>query len=95
MGNGNTIWWLVILAGGALFLFLPQWLSRRKQARRLAAFEVGDQVITIGGFIGTLTAIDLEENVARLRLAAGVEVELVPGALSRKLVADGETAEQG
>jgi preprotein translocase subunit YajC len=91
MGNGELWWWVVILAVGVLFLFMPQWLSRRKQAQRLASFEVGEQVITVGGFIGTLTHIDLENNVARLRLAEGVEVEVVPGALSRKLVAEDET----
>jgi preprotein translocase subunit YajC len=74
-------------------LFVPQWLSRRKQAQRLAGFEVGEHVITVGGFIGTLTHIDLEENVARLRLAEGVEVEVVPGALSRKLASTEEADE--
>jgi preprotein translocase subunit YajC len=58
-------------------------------------FEVGDQVITIGGIIGTLTAIDLEENVAQLRIAEGVEVELVPGALGRKLVPETEEGREG
>jgi len=88
MGNGELWWWLVILAAGVLVLFVPQWLSRRKQAQRLAGFEVGERVITVGGFIGTVTYIDLEENVARLRLAEGIEVEVVPGALSRKLVSE-------
>ena len=88
MGNGQLWWWLIILVGGVLILFVPQWLSRRKQAQRLAGFEPGDRVITVGGFIGTLTHIDLEENVAQVRLAEGVEVEVVPGALSRKLVSE-------
>ncbi len=93
MGNGELWWWLLILGAGVLFLFVPQWLSRRKQAQRLEGFEVGEQVITVGGFIGTLTHIDLEENMARLRLAEGIEVHVVPGALSRKLAAEQESDE--
>ncbi|MGC9400757.1 MAG: preprotein translocase subunit YajC [Anaerolineae bacterium] len=91
MENGELWWWLIILGAGVLVLFVPQWLSRRKQAQRLAEFESGDRVVTIGGFIGTLTYINLEENVARLQLADNVEAEIVPGALSRRLRAGDST----
>lgn len=90
-GGGETLWWFLILALAVLALFVPQWLARRRQAKRVAEFESGDQVITIGGFIGKLTHIDLEENVARLELAEGVEVEVVPGAISRKLIPEDKT----
>ncbi len=86
----DTLWWIIIPILALVFLMLPQWLARRRQAQRVAAFEPGEKVITIGGFIGVLTYIDLEENVARLRLAENVEVEVVPGAISRKLVPETE-----
>jgi preprotein translocase subunit YajC len=87
---GDTVLWIVLLGLGVLFLFLPQWLSRRRQSQKMATFEPGDHIITAGGFIGTLTYINLEENVARLLLTEGVEVEIVPGALARKLVVEVE-----
>ncbi len=85
MQTSESAWLLLILMALA-FLVLPQWMARRRQQKKLTQFAVGDRVITIGGFIGTLTALDVEENVARLRLAEGVEVEIVPGALGRKLI---------
>jgi preprotein translocase subunit YajC len=45
---------------------------------------VGDRILTIGGFIGTLTYIDFEDNIARVKLADGVEVQMVPRAISGK-----------
>ncbi len=95
MGNGDLWMWLLLLGVGVLILFVPQWLSRRKRSQRLMEFEVGDMVITIGGIIGTLTALDLEENVAQLRIAEGVEIEVVPGALGRKLGPEEEGEEDG
>ncbi|MFP4343190.1 MAG: preprotein translocase subunit YajC [Anaerolineales bacterium] len=87
---GDTVLWIVLLGLGVLFLFLPQWLARRRQSQKVMTFESGDHVITVGGFVGTLTYINPDENVARLLLTEGVEVEIVPGALARKLVVEVE-----
>ncbi len=84
--QSSEISWLFLIVMTVAFIFLPQWLARRRQKKKLEVFEVGDRVITIGGFIGTLTMLDREENIARLKLADGVEVEIVPGALGRKLI---------
>ena len=84
MGAGNEWLWLLVIASLAI-LFLPQWLTRRKRVKKVAAFEPGDRVMTVGGFLGTLTYINLEENVARLRLGEGMEVEMIPVAISRKV----------
>ncbi len=92
--QGSEASWLLLILMAAAFLFLPQWMARRRQKKKLEMFEVGDRVITIGGFIGTLTMLDREANVARLELAEGVEVEIVPGALGRKLIpAEAEDAD--
>lgn len=78
------IWVLMIGALGA-FMFLPQWQARRRQEKKLASLAVGDRVLTIGGFKGRLTYFSTEENKALLELAEGVVVEILPGAISRKL----------
>lgn len=85
MGQGSgDLLWFVLLAVMVIALFLPQWLARRRQRKREESLKVGDQVLTIGGFIGELTHIDFDANIAHLKLAEGVEVQIVPGAISGK-----------
>ncbi len=51
---------------------------------------VGDRVLTAGGFLGTLTHFDPEANLARVHLAEGVEVEILPGAIRGKQMSEDE-----
>ncbi len=82
--DGNLLFWAMIIGGLVLFLFLPQFLARRRQQKREADLQIGDSVMTIGGFIGDLTYFDPEGNLARIRLAEGVEVRILPSAISGK-----------
>lgn len=94
MGQG-TDWtfWLVAMALIIVFFYVPQWISRRRRQQQEKNLAVGDRVITIGGFIGTLTRYDPEANIARIRLAEGVEVDILPGAIGGKHVPhEGEQA---
>jgi len=84
--NGEILWWIFILGLSVLFIFVPQWLSRRKRAQRMASLQPGDRVVTIGGFVGTLVSLDPERERACLRLAEGVEVEVLSAAISRTIV---------
>ncbi len=81
----EAMFWLLIIVLAFVFLFLPQWQMRKRQQKKMAGLAVGDRIVTIGGFIGTLTALDLEQDRAKLKLAEGVEVEIVTGAIGRKL----------
>lgn len=84
-GSGDMTIWLILIGGSMLFLFLPQWMARRKEAKKLATLEVGQRVLTIGGFIGHLTGVDRDRNLARLRLAEGLEVDILLSAIARPL----------
>jgi preprotein translocase subunit YajC len=42
--------------------------------------------MTIGGFIGELTYIDFDANLARIKLTEDLEVKILPGAISGKRV---------
>jgi preprotein translocase YajC subunit len=91
MGQGTDwIFWIVMMALIIVFLYVPQWMARRRRQQQEKALEVGDRIITIGGFMGTLTRYDREANIARIRLAEGVEVDILPGAISGK-----QTAREG
>lgn len=81
---GDWTYWIIVIVALGAFLVLPQYMARRRQKRREQDLRVGDTVMTIGGFIGTLEALDLEANVARIKLAEGVEVKIVSGAISGK-----------
>jgi preprotein translocase YajC subunit len=59
-------------------------MNRRRANQRKDELQVGDHVLTIGGLIGELTHIDFEDNIARIKLAEGVEIQIMPGAISGK-----------
>lgn len=77
---------LLLIAIGWYLIVRPQQVRLREQREMVRTLEVGDQVITAGGFHGTLVAVD-EETVV-IRLAPEVEVTLARPAISRRL--DGE-----
>jgi len=81
---GNIAYWVIVIVALGAFLILPQYMARRRQKQRERDLRVGDTVVTIGGFVGELTALDLVANIAKLKLAEGVEVRIVPGAISGK-----------
>ncbi|OQB00643.1 MAG: preprotein translocase subunit YajC [Chloroflexi bacterium ADurb.Bin222] len=84
-GSGDMTIWILLLGGSMLFLFLPQWLARRKESKKIATLEVGQRVMTIGGFVGQLTKVDRDHNMARLRLGEGIEVDILLNAIARSL----------
>jgi preprotein translocase subunit YajC len=72
-------------------LFLLMWLlfirpqqKRVQQHRELVeSLAVGDEVVTGGGLLGTITALEPEQ--VRVEVAPGVELRLLRGAISRRL----------
>jgi preprotein translocase YajC subunit len=99
MNEGNSwLFWVVLIVGSVLFLYVPQYMARRRQKKREEDLAVGDHVMTIGGFIGDLVYINFEENIARIRLAENVVVDIIPGAISGKRAKETEAdqpAEEG
>jgi preprotein translocase subunit YajC len=68
---------LVVVVGALYFLFLrPQQQKARKARQQGAAYEVGDEVVTVGGVVGTV--ISMEDD--RVTLVTGDNE--VPGVLS-------------
>lgn len=72
---------------GVLFYFLlirPQQKRARQQRELHASLSVGDMVVTIGGFHGTITSID--ESTVRLELAPTNVVTVSKQAIARRVV---------
>jgi preprotein translocase subunit YajC len=59
----------------------PQQKRIRAQRTLVATIEVGDEVITTAGMFGTIT--DLDDEVATLEIAEGVEVRIARAAIGR------------
>lgn len=78
---------ITLLALGA-FTFIPQWRARRKRREQLSNLRVGDKIMTIGGLIGTLTALDVEENRARVEISPGVDIQITIDGISHLITAE-------
>jgi preprotein translocase YajC subunit len=89
--GGGWLFWVVLIVGSVIFLYVPQFMARRRQKKREEELKVGDHVITIGGFIGDIVYLDFEKNLARIKLADNVIVDMIPGAINNKRMVQEET----
>ncbi len=64
---------------------LPQRRARSTQEDIIKNLKIGEQVVTVGGMVGKLTHLDLDKDIARLEVAPGVEVRVIPAAISHPL----------
>ena len=69
--------WIVVV--------LPQNRARKVQEEVVSDLNVGDQIVTVGGLIGKLTYLNTAEDLARIEIASGVEVRIIPAAISHPL----------
>ncbi len=83
---------LILLTAIALVFILvwilvavPQRRARQNQEQVLQEIKVGEQVVTVGGLIGKLTQFDRENDIARIEIAKGIEVRVIPAAISHPL----------
>ncbi|MGI9120614.1 MAG: preprotein translocase subunit YajC [Acidimicrobiales bacterium] len=76
---------VLLLALMWFLLIRPQQARLRKQRELVASVQVGDEVLTAGGVIGTVRVLQDEE--LRLEVAPGVEMRLVRAAITRRLSA--------
>ncbi len=89
MGSvGDWVFWLVLIVMFIAFIYLPQFTTQRRRKRQEAELAVGDHIVTIGGLMGTLVYLNPQENLARIALADNVVVDILPGAISGKRVAE-------
>ena len=72
-----TLIWIVVV--------LPQNRARKVQEEVVSDLKVGDQIVTVGGLIGKLTYLNTAEDLARIEIANGVEVRIIPAAISHPL----------
>lgn len=64
-------------------VIFPRQREVQKQQRYVRSLNVGDEMITFGGIIGRVQALDAERGVAQVEIADGVVVRVVTAALMR------------
>ena len=80
----GMFFWLVPMFLLMWFLLIrPQKKQQEAHRRLLADLKKGDRVVTAGGIVGEITAIDDDE--VRLRIADKVEVKFVKSSVNRVL----------
>ena len=74
---------LVLLVGVFYFLLIrPQQRRARQQRELMSSLSVGDEVVTVGGILGHITAMD--EEFVTLDIAPGTQIRVVKNAVARK-----------
>jgi preprotein translocase subunit YajC len=74
---------LVLFAAMWFFMIRPQQQRLRNQRALVQSIEAGDEVITAGGLIGTITV--LAEREVTLDIGGGTEVRVVRTAVSARV----------
>ena len=77
----NSLWPFVLM-GGILYFMLwkPQKKEQQKRQDLLNSLKEGDEIITIGGIYGKITAIS--EQRGKVEIAEGVVIEMARNAVS-------------
>jgi len=73
-----------------VLMFLPRWQAQRRRQQQMSSLEVGKDILTVGGIIGKLTYFNSEENRARVEIAPGVEIQILPAAIRGELTDESE-----
>jgi len=91
-GSGfTTILFLLLLFGVVYFLMIRPQQKRRREALQLqSSLGAGDHIVTIGGLHATVVSID--DDVATVEIAPGVQVKFARAAIARTLPRDDSEA---
>jgi preprotein translocase subunit YajC len=87
---GQLVFFALLFGAMYVLMVRPQQQRARRQRELIAALAVGDSVVTAGGMIGEIVSVD-DERVT-IRLAPGVDVTFLRGAIAQKVTDDGEPA---
>ena len=83
---------IVVLIGmvglAYLVLILPMQVQNRRVRNMQRNLVLGDEVVTAGGMVGRIRALD--DNEVRLEVAPGVELRVLRGAISRVISSAGD-----
>jgi preprotein translocase subunit YajC len=78
----------LVLMGGLFYFLLIRPQQRRSRAQKdlIASVGVGDEIMTAGGILGTVTAIDEDEDLLTVEIAPNTNIRIVKRAVSQRFV---------
>ena len=74
---------ILILAAYWSFVVFPKQRDFKKHNNYVRTLSVGDEVITYGGIIGTISQMDQDRGLAWVKVAENVELKMLTAALTR------------
>ena len=75
---------LILMFAVLYFIMIRPQMKRLKETKAmLSALAVGDEVVTVGGIFGKVSA--LKDDVVTVEIAAGTQVQLQKGAITTVL----------
>ena len=80
---------LLVLGGYYSFVVLPRQRAFKKHYQLVSSVEVGQEVVTYGGLIGTVKRVDAEAGIVTVELAPGVEVRVLVMAINQEFDPEG------
>ncbi|MDO4340433.1 MAG: preprotein translocase subunit YajC [Eubacteriales bacterium] len=90
MGLGFTIVWMVVLFGIMYFLMIrPQKKEQKRMQAMLSAMEVGDSIVTTGGFYGVVIDMTDEDVIVEFGNNKNCRIPM-----RKQAIAEVEKAEQ-
>ncbi len=92
-GGGSYVGLLipVLLLGVFYFLLIrPQQRRAKEQQALIRSVEEGDEIVMTSGIIGTIVAIDEDDDTLTVEIAPGTQVRILRAGVGRRLTADDE-----
>lgn len=80
--GGLTLMLLVLAAYWAL-VTLPKQRAFRTHQIFVRELAVGDEIVTYGGLVGAIVALDSDSGIAIVRLADNLEVRIITAAITQ------------
>lgn len=94
MFAANSTQWVMIAVIGVFFVLMivmtiiPQRKQKKKMEQMMSSLSVGDKIMTIGGFVGTISEIDTASDRYTVNVGtvdAPVNVVIIKNAIRSKL----------
>ena len=75
---------LILMFAVLYFIMIRPQMKRQKETKAmLESLSVGDEIVTVGGIMGKVTA--LKDQVLTIEISAGTEVQMQKGAITTVL----------